>query len=108
MGAFYPFSRDHNTLGAAPQELYLWDSVAEAARNALSIRYQLLPYLYTLFYNAHINGEMVARSLWVNFPSDVTTLSINGQFMWGDAILISPVLDQGSTTVKAYFPQGYW
>ncbi len=35
VGAFYPFARNHNTLGAAPQELYLWDSVAEASKKAL-------------------------------------------------------------------------
>jgi len=50
--------RNHNTLGAAPQELYLWDSVAEASRNALNMRYTLLPYLYTLFYNANTDGDM--------------------------------------------------
>lgn len=108
VGAFYPFSRNHNTLGAAPQELYLWDSVTEASKNALGMRYKLLPYLYTLFHKANRNGDTVARALWMNFPSDATTLDINSQFMLGDSILVSPVLDQGSTNVHAYFPQSLW
>ena len=50
--------RDHNTLGAAPQELYLWDNVAAASRSALAMRYKLLPFLYTLFYRAQTAGDM--------------------------------------------------
>jgi alpha-D-xyloside xylohydrolase len=104
VGAFYPFSRNHNTLGAAPQELYLWDSVTQAAKTALGMRYQLLPYMYTLFYHASTSGTTVTRPLWFNFPSDSGSQGIDRQFMLGDAILVSPVLDQGATSVNAYFP----
>lgn len=91
MGAFYPFSRNHNTLGAAPQELYLWPNVAAAAKSALAMRYQLLPFLYTLFSQAHFDGATVARPLWMNFPEDSNTVSIDRQFMLGSAVLVSPV-----------------
>lgn len=57
VGAFYTFSRDHSARGTAPQELYLWESVTIAAKNALEMRYQLLPYLYSLFYAAHTTGS---------------------------------------------------
>ena len=53
-----PCVSDHNTLGAAPQELYLWDNVAAAARGALGMRYTLLPYLYSLFYKAQTAGDL--------------------------------------------------
>ena len=108
VGAFYPFSRNHNALGSTPQELYLWPSVTAAAHNALSIRYQLLPYMYTLMYKASTEGATVARALWVNYPLDSATLSLDRQFMIGSAILVSPVLDQGATSVSAYFPKGLW
>ena len=108
VGAFYPFSRDHNAIGQAPQELYLWDSVAEASRRALGMRYQLLPYLYSLFYEAHTTGSLVSRSLWVNFPEDKIALGIDRQFMLGEYLLISPVLDAGVTTLGVYFPEGNW
>merc|ERR1712072_920130 len=87
VGAFYPFVRDHSALNTIPQELYRWDSVAEAARNVLSMRYQMLPYIYTLFYNAHTSGELVTRALWANFPSDARTIGIDGQFMLGKALV---------------------
>ena len=108
MGAFYPFSRNHNTLGAAPQELYLWPTVTEAAKNALNLRYQLLPYFYSLFADAHFHGLTVIRALWMNFPEDIRTLAIDYQFMVGSAVLISPVVDAGAVSVIAYFPKGLW
>jgi len=108
LGAFYPFSREHNDLHSKPQELYLWPSVSEAAQKALKIRYQLLPYLYTQFSHAYFEGQTVARALWFNYPSDATAHTIEEQFMLGAGILVSPVLYQGSTSVKAYFSSGLW
>ena len=65
VGAFYPFSRNHNTEGAAPQEFYRWpDTVAAAARGALDMRYRLLPYLYTALHGAHARGTLVPAPLW--------------------------------------------
>jgi alpha-glucosidase (family GH31 glycosyl hydrolase) len=77
VGAFYPFSRDHNAILQFPQELFIWDSVAEAARQALALRYQALPYLYSLFYAAEKTGSTVVRALWANYPADKTALTAN-------------------------------
>eukprot|EP00605_Chrysophyceae_sp_TOSAG23-4_P000381 GSChrysophyteH1.ASY1.ANO1.437.1 assembled CDS len=108
VGAFYPFSRNHNALGSTPQEFYLWESVTEAAQNAFAMRYKMLPYLYTLFFQAHTSGETVARSLWLNFPEDSKTYDICDQFMLGPGIMISPVVVEGDQHKDAYFPAGYW
>ena len=108
VGAFYTFSRDHNRIDMIPQELYRWDSVAEAGRYALNLRYRMLPYLYTLFYLSNSEGKPVIRPLWMTFPRDKETHDIQFQFMWGDAVMISPVLEENSTQVNAYFPQGVW
>jgi len=106
VGAFHPFSRNHNSIGEAPQELYRWDSVAEASRNALGMRYQLLPFMYTSFYHAQRDAELVTRPLWVNYPTEADTHTIDAQFMLGDGVLVSPVLFEGMTSVRAYFPAG--
>jgi alpha-glucosidase len=82
--------------------------VAEASRNALGMRYQLLPYLYTLFYKANQKGDTVARPLWMNFPADSVASTIEEQFMLGSAIMVSPVVNAGANFVQAYFPQQTW
>ena len=64
LGAFYPFSRSHNTLGDPDQDPAAWPSVASAASKALMIRYRLLPYLYTLFHDSHSTGSTVVRPLY--------------------------------------------
>ncbi|KAG8565047.1 hypothetical protein GDO81_012689 [Engystomops pustulosus] len=109
LGAFYPFMRNHNNRDARAQEPYVFSKGSQdAIRNALKIRYSLLPYLYTLFHKAHSLGETVARALFLEFPTDQNTWTIDRQFLWGDALLISPVLEQGKTEVSGYFPAVSW
>ncbi|NWW84173.1 LYAG glucosidase, partial [Rhynochetos jubatus] len=109
LGAFYPFMRNHNDHGARPQEPYAFSPTAQAAmRNALRLRYSLLPFLYTLFHRAHSAGETVARPLFLEFPKDPNTWAVDRQLMWGGGLLVTPVLEAGRTKVSGYFPAGTW
>uniref|UniRef100_A0A8C1GYL9 alpha-glucosidase n=1 Tax=Cyprinus carpio TaxID=7962 RepID=A0A8C1GYL9_CYPCA len=111
VGAFYPFSRNHNAQGYADQDpaAYGFDSlVVNTSRHYLNIRYTLLPYLYTLFYKAHVNGETVVRPVMHEFYSDSETRAVHKQFMWGAHLLITPVLDPGVEFVNAYIPDAIW
>ncbi|XP_017650799.1 probable maltase-glucoamylase 2 [Nannospalax galili] len=109
LGAFYPFSRNHNTAGTRRQDPVSWDSDFEAySRKVLHTRYTLLPYLYTLMHKAHTEGSTVIRPLLHEFTNDSVTWDIDRQFMLGPAILISPVLESNTFEINAYFPQALW
>ncbi|XP_029885184.1 sucrase-isomaltase, intestinal-like [Aquila chrysaetos chrysaetos] len=64
LGAFYPYSRNHNQKGTRRQDPVSWNSTfQEISRTMLNIRYTLLPYLYTLMYDAHAHGSTVIRPM---------------------------------------------
>ncbi len=104
LSAFFPFYRNHNVIGAISQEAYQWSSVIDASKTAMNIRYQLLPYMYTLFYLAHNTGSTVMRALAWEFPDNPSLAAADRQFFLGPAILVTPVLDQGATSVDGVFP----
>ncbi|XP_008060643.1 neutral alpha-glucosidase AB isoform X2 [Carlito syrichta] len=105
MGAYQPFFRAHAHLDTGRREPWLLPSEHHnIIRDALGQRYSLLPFWYTLFYQAHREGIPVMRPLWVQYPQDVTTFSIDDQFLLGDALLVHPVSDSGAHGVQLYLP----
>ncbi|XP_071998992.1 sucrase-isomaltase, intestinal [Engystomops pustulosus] len=109
LGAFYPYSRNHNGIGWRRQDPVSWNATFETlSRDVLNIRYTLLPYLYTLLFEAHTTGSTVVRPLLHEFIEDKITWDVYEQFLWGAAFMVSPVLREGARTVDIYFPNTVW
>src|SRR2546423_1636476 len=64
----------------------------------------LLPYMYTLFHLSHTTGSTVMRALAWEFPNDPTLANADRQFLLGPSLMVTPVLNQGATTVNGVFP----
>ncbi|XP_053392914.1 lysosomal alpha-glucosidase-like isoform X2 [Mercenaria mercenaria] len=111
LGAFYPFMRNHNTFGTVDQDPAAFDQATQKImRDALNLRYTLLPYLYTLFYRSHVDGLPVVRPLFFQYPvSDYNvTYMTDVQFMWGSALLITPTTSQNTYKGMGYLPKDRW
>ncbi|XP_076337317.1 lysosomal alpha-glucosidase-like isoform X2 [Tachypleus tridentatus] len=109
VGAFYPFCRNHNDEDSQDQDpVVMGEKVIEIYKSLLTIRYFLLPYLYTLFYNSHTRGQPVVRPLLFDFPTDGAVLHEDRQFLWGKALMIIPVLEKDTDVVEVYFPRATW
>ena len=106
LGVFYPFMRNHNEIGTKDQDPAVFERpYVDHIRKALELRYSLLSVLYTLFFKAHTEGLPVVRPLMFLYPD---AKDVSRQFMWGDQLLVSPVVKEGATTVEAFIPNDIW
>ncbi|XP_064256732.1 LOW QUALITY PROTEIN: maltase-glucoamylase-like [Passer domesticus] len=109
LGAFYPYSRNHNGNRDKRQDPVAWNSTfAALSRRVLRLRYRLLPHLYSLLQRARARGDTVVRPLLHEFVEDRSTWDVQRQFLWGAGLLVSPVLEPGVSEVRAYLPDARW
>lgn len=106
LGAFQTFFRNHAQYEAVPQEFYQWESVAESARRAIGARYRLLDYMYTALWKQSEQGTPAVVPMFYVFPEDKGTLELENQYFYGPGVLVAPVVEQGSTSVDVYLPEG--
>lgn len=110
IGAFTPFFRVHKHCDYNMSEPWSYGSEVEnISRNYISLRYKLLPYLYSAFHEAHRSGIPVNRSLAITNTFDEKTwyYAYQNQFMFGPSLLVAPVESTKDLT-KVYLPKGEW
>ncbi|KAH6907030.1 alpha-glucosidase [Coprinopsis sp. MPI-PUGE-AT-0042] len=108
LGAFNPFYRNHNGDTSISQEFYIWPLTRDAGKAAIDLRYRLLDYLYTGLHQSHVDGSALLSPLWYKYPKDAVTYPIDLQFFYGSSLLVSPVTQENSTSVRYYLPKDTW
>ncbi|ASK62661.1 alpha-glucosidase [Virgibacillus phasianinus] len=109
VGAFTPYFRNHSAIGTHYQEPWQFGQKYEAImKKYIQMRYQWMPQLYTLFYQASMTGAPIMRPLLMEFPDDEKTYNLNDQFMIGDNVIIAPILAPSVTDRAVYLPAGEW
>lgn len=109
MGMLYPLMRGHSMIGTHRHEPWSFgDRVENICRRYIELRYRLMPYLYTLFWEAATTGAPILRPLLYHFPDNPKTYSINDQAMLGPSIMAAPVCRAGVECRTVYLPEGIW
>jgi alpha-glucosidase len=111
IGAFAPFFRTHTMINSKDCEPWSFgEETEEIARNFIKLRYRLMPYLYSTFYEATQTGLPVQRSLAFHYPFDSKIYEGNytTQYEFGKFLLVVPVAGGGTVLHKAYLPEGEW
>lgn len=83
-------------------------AIEPVAKKYDELRYQLMPYTYTLAWQARRTGMPLMRAMWLHYPNDENAKNMGDQFLWGQDLLIAPVFTKGATTRDVYLPAGDW
>ena len=104
-GAFQPNFRSH---GSRPQnEVWSYGKQAEPIlAKYLRLRYQLMPYLYSLAHMTYESGAPFMRGLFMDFGNDPKIANIGDEYMFGPSLLVAPVTEQGRVSREVYLPAG--
>ena len=83
-------------------------TIEPIARKYDELRYQLMPYTYTLAWEATSSGMPLQRAMWLHYPKDEQVRNMGDQYMWGKDLLIAPVYEKGAISRNVYLPKGDW
>ncbi|MDY7042002.1 MAG: glycoside hydrolase family 31 protein, partial [Chloroflexota bacterium] len=109
LGVFTPFLRNHTAILTDDQEPWVHGEPYTAInRRFIELRYRLLPYLYTAFWQCAQSGLPIMRPLLLGWQDDQRTYALNDEFMCGDAFLVAPISEPGATGRRVYLPAGTW
>jgi alpha-glucosidase (family GH31 glycosyl hydrolase) len=102
---FEPIFRTHGS--RLENEVWSYGKQAEPIlEKYLRLRYELMPYIYSLGYHTWLTGAPYMRALFMDFPNDPNVAELRDEYMFGPAFLVAPVTEQGATSRKVYLPAG--
>ena len=104
LGVFTPLMRNHSALHPREQEIYRFGSW-ETMRDTVTVRYALLPYLYSEFMKAALGNGMYFRPLAFDYPEDRRAVHTQDQILLGGDCMIAPVYEQNAAGRYVYLPE---
>ncbi|MEO8819698.1 MAG: glycoside hydrolase family 31 protein [Ginsengibacter sp.] len=110
LGAYTPMFRNHTAKGNTAHEPWAWGELNEVLmRQSIETRYRLLPYLYSSFYEAHLTGMPINRTLAIDYTynENVYDTRFENQFLFGPSMLVAPVASTNNAE-QVYLPSGDW
>lgn len=108
-GAFIPFFRNHSSLGTRQQEPWVFgEKYEEIIKNFIKIRYEMVPYNYSMLAKAVDGGLPMVRPLYVMWPKDSETYQADDEYMFGDSLLVAPIYRPNARGRSVYLPEGKW
>ncbi|MBW4420542.1 MAG: glycoside hydrolase family 31 protein [Myxacorys californica WJT36-NPBG1] len=109
VGLLYPFMRGHSALLSAQHEPWVFgERTEQICREYIELRYKLLPYLYSFFWQASTTGAPILRPLLYDYPNDPKTYELHDQVLLGSDIMAAPVYRPGVEYRAVYLPEGTW
>jgi len=109
LGTFSPFMRAHSAGDTAEREPWSFgEPYTRINRKFIELRYRLMPYIYSVFWEHHRYGFPILRPLVMLEQEQISNHFRQDEFSFGDKILVCPVLEQGATSRKVYLPKGQW
>ncbi|MGM0509335.1 MAG: glycoside hydrolase family 31 protein [Fusobacteriota bacterium] len=109
LGAFSPFFRNHCEVHSINQEPWSFGKEKEEIiTKYIRLRYSLMNELYNQFYKSHKTGVPVIKPIFMEYPEDKDTYDIYDQFIFGESILVAPIIRPGIEIRKVYLPEGKW
>lgn len=104
-GVFQPIFRPHAQEEVA-SEVARKDIITKAkAKKSVELRYQLMPYNYTIAFENSNKGTPLMRPLFFEEPSNSKLQTENESYLWGNAFLVKPITKSGTTSTEIYFPK---
>jgi len=83
-------------------------AIEPVVKKYAELRYQLMPYTYTLAWEARETGLPLMRAMWLHYSEDERAKVLGTQYLWGRDMLIAPVFEKGATSRDVYLPKGDW
>ena len=103
-GVFTPLMRDHAMKGTRRQECYRYFRKKDF-RTVISLRYRLLPYLYSEYMKAAVRGKLYFRPLAFDFPEDEEAAQVEDQLLVGDSLMMTPLVEKRKNKRAVYLPE---